>query len=246
MFTLQHFLWLGICGVIIFLIVFLNKKFKFTLKQNIFALFVVSMICEIFIILTNMEYVDNGTFDTSGNYLNPEYLPLHLCGMQILFSIALMFFIKKETTKHAMLCFMFPTTVIGATLALLIPTAGVDFSNYRVYEYFIFHAYIIGFGIYLISCNVIKFTFKDAFRNCLLMLGVMLLGIYINSILSFAHLNFMFLSRPPMENLPLLNTNNGWHVYFLTLVGIGVFLLCAFQFPFAYREYRKSLKEKSE
>lgn len=40
MFTTQHFIWLVVCALVIFLIVFLNKKFKFTLRQNIVALFI--------------------------------------------------------------------------------------------------------------------------------------------------------------------------------------------------------------
>lgn len=246
MFTLEHFLWLGICAIIIFLVVFLNKKFKFTVKQNITALFIISLICELFIIFSNMEYMDGGSFDTSGTYLPPNNLPFHLCGMQMLFSTLLMFVIKKENTRHALLCFMFPTTIIGAMFSLFIPTEGVDFANFRVYEYFFFHAYIIGFGIYLKACNVIEFRFKDYFRNMLIMFGLLVLALYINSMLSYASLNFMFLARPPMENLPVFNTDNGWYVYFLTLVGVAVFLLTAFQLPFAFIQYRKDKLAKSE
>lgn len=246
MFSTQHFIWLVVCAFVIFLIVFLNKKFKFTLRQNIVALFIVSVIAETFIIFSRMEYIEGLDFDTSGYYLSPEFLPLHLCGMQMLFVTALMFFIKKDSTRNALLCFMFPTTIIGAAFALLIPTSGVDFADPRVYEYFLFHSYLIGFGIYLITCKAIEFTFKDMFRNMLIMLGILVLGIYINSILSYGRFNFLFLSRPPMENLPILNTNHGWHVYFITLLGIGLFLLTVFQFPFAYCNYIKTKKVKSE
>ena len=47
---------------------------------------------------------------------------------------------------------------------------------------------------------------------------------YINSILSKTNekVNFMYLSRPPMENLPLLNLNHGWGVYIMILGILGV------------------------
>ena len=34
-----------------------------------------------------------------------------------------------------------------------------------------------------------------------------------------------------MDNLPILNLNHGWGVYFLTLVGIGIAVMSLFHIP---------------
>ena len=43
-------------------------------------------------------------------------------------------------------------------------------------------------------------------------------------------INFMYVAGPPMEGLPLLNLNNGWAVYFLTLVGLVLILMALFTY----------------
>ena len=122
MFTTNHFILLAMALLVVFLVIFLNYKFKFTYEQNIKALFVVGIISEIIKIASVMVYRVGGTFETTGGYIEPESLPFHLCTIQIFFVFALVFFIKNEKAKQVLLQFMFPTMCIGAALALLIPT----------------------------------------------------------------------------------------------------------------------------
>ena len=127
---------------------------------------------------------------------------------------------------------LFPTMLIGGTLSMLIPTVGVSFTNPQVYQYFLFHAYIVGFAIYLISKKIITIETKTLFRNLGILFGIMFIGIWINSMLSDKAVNFLYLSRPPMDNLPLLNLDHGWYVYFFTLIGIAVILMTLLHLPF--------------
>ena len=76
-----------------------------------------------------------------------------------------MFFIKKDSTRNALLCFMFPTMSLGALIALFIPTEGVSFVDVQVYEYFLHHAFLVAFGINLIMSKFIKIDFKVILRN---------------------------------------------------------------------------------
>ena len=160
MFTGKHFIWLAISGLIIALHIVLNKKFKFSYKTNLIALFVVAVASEVMKVMLNMESVVGPTFETSGTYLNYESLPFHLCTIQIVFIVALMFFIKKDSTKDTLLGFMVPSMGVGATLSLLIPTEGVLFTSPQVYQYFIYHAYIIGFDIYLLTSRTVIITYN--------------------------------------------------------------------------------------
>ena len=56
-------------------------------------------------------------------------------------------------------------------------------------------------------------------------LGVVGLGaIYLNSILNdgSGNINFMYVVKPPQENLPILNLDHGWFVYILSYAGVAV------------------------
>lgn len=240
MFTGKHFIWLVISGLIIVLHIVLNKKFKFSYKTNLIALFVVAVAGEVMKVMLNMESVVGPTFETSGTYLNYESLPFHLCTIQIVFIVALMFFIKKDSTKDTILGFMVPSMGVGATLSLLIPTEGVLFTSPQVYQYFIYHAYIIGFAIYLLTSRTVIITYKVMLKNIVLILVFGFLSLYINGILVDGRTNFMFVVRPPMENLPILNLNQGWHMYFVKLILTTIVLMLAFHLPFAIYNAKKT------
>ena len=64
--------------------------------------------------------------------------------------------------------------------------------------------------------------------------------IWVNSALSAYDTNFWYVVRPPTKNLPLLNLDNGWLCYFLTLVGIGLFALTVTHLPVMLKERKKA------
>ncbi len=190
----------------------------------------------------NVEYINGAKDSITGTYLHPRRLPFHLCSIQIFFAFAIKFFIKNDKTKDLLLSFMCPTMIIGGLLAIFIPTEGVKFTNIQTYEYFIYHAVIIYFGIYLLISKKITITFKTMFNNYIFLLVMLVFGIWINSLLSNYATNFLYLARPPMEGLPLLNLNNGWYAYFLALLGIGVTVMLIFHLPFAIYNKIKNKK----
>ena len=243
MFTGKHFIWLGISAAIIAIHIILNKKFKFSYKANLYALFVVALVSEVVKIMLNMETLVGPTFETSGTYLNYESLPFHLCSIQLFFIVALMFFIKNDSTRDTILGFMVPSMGVGALMSLLIPTEGVLFTEPQVYQYFIYHAYIIAFAIYLLTSKTVIITYKVMFKNICILSGFGFISLYINGILSSGRTNFMFVTRPPMENLPILNLNQGWHMYFLKLMITAVILMVVFHLPFAIHNSKKSKAE---
>ena len=168
---------------------------------------------------SNMEDAYGG-----GKILDPSDLPFHLCSVQLFFMFFLKVVIKNESTKEKLLGFMAPIMLVGAFLAIMIPTVGVKFNKPQVYEYFIYHAMLIFFALYILIEKMVKYDWKSFLRN-LGFLGIMAMcSFYINSILSKTNekVNFMYLSRPPMENLPLLNLNHGWAVYVMILGILGV------------------------
>lgn len=239
MFTLNHFIWLAISLCIIVIYLLINKFFKLSFKNNLVILFIVCIISEIVKIAVNIES-QTYKVDKIAYYLDVGDLPFHLCSIQIFFVIALMFFVKKESTKHVLLSFMFPTMLLGGIIALFIPTVGVSFSKVQVYQFFIFHAFIVAFALYLIIHKIVILDFRALFRN----FGILALLVYIvfciNSMLRNYNANFFYLSRPPMDNLPLLNLNNGWFCYFFTLLLIGIVSLTLLQLPFILINKKKN------
>lgn len=232
MFTLNHFIWLLIIVVLIALMLIINKKAKLSFDTNLTILLCVMVISELIKIFCNVDLKVTTSGGVTGTYLDPGSLPFHLCSMQIFFAFALKFFIKSEKTRNVLLCFMAPTMIVGATMSLLIPTIGVSFTKLQVYQYFIYHGYIIYFAIYLISNKVIILNFKAYISTMALLIVCTIMALWINSILNVYAVNFFYLSRPPMENLPILNLNHGWKVYFVNLFSCAVVLMTLFHLPF--------------
>jgi uncharacterized membrane protein YwaF len=52
--------------------------------------------------------------------------------------------------------------------------------------------------------------------------------------------NFLFLREPPMDNLPVLNMNNGWGVYLITLALITCILLFSVHLPYIVKHSKKN------
>ena len=228
MFGATHFIWLGISIVIIVGLLFIQKKYNLSFETVLTMMLVMSVCSEVTKILCNMEPAPDGR---TGLILDPGDLPFHLCSIQILFMFAVKY-IKNDLFREKMIGFMIPTMILGATIALFVPTVGTEFTVVQVYQYFIYHSFLIFFAIYGLKERLVTWNWKVYLRN-LQYLGVIALVVtWINSALSgvLPRVNFMYLVRPPMEGLPLLNLNNGWAVYFLTLVGLVLILMALFTY----------------
>ena len=141
---------------------------------------------------------------------------------------------------------MFPTILIGGILALMIPTCGTSFGKLQVYQYFLFHTFIVFFAIYLIKDKIITLNFKAFIRNTILLFCMAIIVLWINSFLSFANVNFMYLTRPPMKNLPYLNLDHGWYVYFIHLLFAGILLMTLIHLPFIIKnDLKKKIKNRN-
>ena len=242
MFTLEHILWIFISIAIVIAMLFIYKKFNFSFDTIINIMLVISVVSEVTKILCNMEPAPGGR---TGMILDPGDLPFHLCSIQIFLLFILKFFIKSDTGKEKMLGFMCPTMIIGAVMALLIPTVGVGFDIPVVYEYFVFHSFLIFFASYILKEKLVKWTLVSYFRNIAYLGGIALLCMWLNSALSgvLPRTNFMYLVRPPMENLPVLNIDNGWGVYIITLFVLALSLIGIFHLAVTLPAYIRAKKE---
>lgn len=170
-----------------------------------------------------------------GMSLDPRSLPFHLCSL-MLFSVLYITFGREGRARQWVIDFLAVMGTLGSFFALLIPTNGTDFRTIFAYQCFVYHAGLMWFCLYLILSKRAELGGKTLLRNLGILLGLSFLMIYINGALSAYGTNFMYLVRPPMENLPYLNLDDGWYVYLLRLMALGAALVTLFQLPFILRK----------
>ncbi len=232
MFTFNHFIWLGICAVVILGLTFFSLKFKFSFKTSALVMAGVSLASEISKILSHMVDIDGG-----GMVLEATALPLHLCSL-LIFAFFYLPFSKNEKLKNFLVSLAVPVGIIGATLALVMATSGVKFNKPEPYQCFIYHAVMIWFAIYLIATKQVKLGKKEWITNIIVLFSMSIIMIWVNSALQVYETNFWYVVKPPVENLPILNLNNGWFAYFGTLLLIGFIGLTLVHLPFIIKEYK--------
>ena len=170
--------------------------------------------------------------DTHGGVLPKTDLPFHLCSIQIIF-ILILNLSKNERIHELLISFMMPSCLIGGLAAILIAT---DSSRNGMWiitlQYFVYHAAIMVYALYLATSKEHKPTVKGYFSCLKLLLALMFFAVYINSMLydGVSNINFLYVSGPPQPGLPYLNDDRGWLSYilryaFLVLACVTLFYL---------------------
>lgn len=240
MFTKEHLIWIGLCVVFVALMTLICVKRSLSLRR---AGYIMTAIC----VLSETSKTMGEMVESSGGgmVLDPRSLPFHLCSL-MLFGVLIITFGKDGAVKQWLINFMAVAGVLGSICAILIPTNGTDFRDIGSYQCFVYHAGLLWFSLYLIISKNAHLGGKTLFRNLLLLGCFTLAMLYINSILSMYNTNFMFLVRPPMKNLPILNLDDGWDMYFLRLSGIGLSVVSLYHLPFIIAERMKNRRDKTQ
>lgn len=234
MFTTEHFIWIGLCASFIVIMCFVAKKYDFNLKQAGYIMCAICIISEVTKVMSGMTLTDDG-----GRYLEPNYLPFHLCSLMI-FVIFYLTFAEENKRKQKMINFISVAGTLGSFCAIMIPTNGTDFTTSEAYQCFVYHGGLMWYSIYLIISKQADLgNIKTLRDNIITMLCLTFLTLYVNGAFSAYDTNFFFLTRPPMEGLPYLNLNMGWYVYFVRLVILGLFAISLFHLPFILKKNRK-------
>lgn len=230
MFSTEHFIWLGICAVIIGLLLFFSLKFKWNINVATYIMAGVSLASELLKIFTHIQ--DNG-------YIEAGALPLHLCSIFIFvfFYLALS---KNEKNKGILRSFFVPVGLFGALLAIIMATSGVNFAKPFAYQCFIFHAVMLYYALYLIITKQVDLGLKVYIRNLIVLFSLAMIMIWVNGALQSYDTNFFFVVRPPASGLPVLNLNHGWFVYFCHLACTGVILETLVSLPYIIKEKKNS------
>lgn len=237
MFTLEHIIWIVLCIIFIIAMMMIAKYKNMNLKKAGLVMSIIALISEISKILSNMEESVKG-----GMHLYPGALPFHLCSLMI-FVVIYITFAKENKFKKLLINFTSVMGVLGSFCAIMIPTNGTSFTSVLAYQCFVYHAGLLWFSLYLIVSKNATFSFKIMLQNMVMLLILVIFNLYVNSALSVYDVNFMYLTRPPMENLPILNLDNGWYAYLLSLLLVGLLLTTIFQLPFVLININRKNKE---
>ena len=242
MFTLNHFLWLGICAAAIAALLLFDKFRGISYNALINITVIGSTVSECVKIFCSMIEGAGG-----GMHLDPGDLPFHLCSIMIFLFYALKYFVKKEDTRERLIGFMVPVAILGGIMASLIPTLGVSFTIVQVYQYFLYHAMLIFFAIYSIKHKLVRWSFAVLLRNLRYLGAVIFFATIMNSMIyeSYNDVNFFFLVKPPMENLPILNLDNGWAAYISALAVVAITLLSLLHAILIFIQYKSDNKENA-
>lgn len=233
MFTLEHFIWIGVIAIIVITALILLKKYNVSPKLVAKISMIIAIICKLCHIGLAMKESEFG-----GMVLKQNQLDFHLCSIQVYLMIACQL-VNDEKKANIIKGFMAPTMAIGALMAILIPTEGVSPTIPRVWQFMIAHGNLIFYGFYLMLVEKIDLSKKTYVRNLIIFSGFAMIGLMMNSILESYEVNYLYLRKPPMDNLPILNLDNGYFVYLITLIFIAVGLLTTVHLPFMLKESKK-------
>lgn len=251
---INHFIFLGICLVLIISSLLLMKKFKVKLNTALTIMVVIAIISELIKITEYIVPYTNEVGAVVGVYLKKTGLPFHLCSIQVIFLIIAKV-MKEGPSKDKLLAFIYPTGFLGALLALAMVTVTVEFDSILAWQYFIFHASLLTFGLYIPMSKEVNINTKSYLNTGLYVVILFIASIYLNGIISVPsqdviingevvgvtegiYTYFFYSTVPPLEGLPILNLENGWLAYILSIVLIGLIALTIVYIPFFIKDYK--------
>ena len=236
MFTLAHFIWLLCIGLLIAAAMILTSRLHISHAAVQKAVFYLLVPLKLFHLALSMKESEFG-----GLVIDQTQLSFHLCSIMV-WSVIIINVVKNDKFVRTVKSFMVPAMLIGAAMALLIPTEGVSPSVPRVWQYMLIHGVLVFYGLYLMAVEKVDLSLRTYFTNLKILIGITAVAFIMNSVLAQYETNFLFLRYPPMDGLPILNLNHGWYVYFITLVAIACLLILAVQLPFIIKGLKKSGK----
>lgn len=238
MFTTNHFIWLALCalciagGLIPALLCRMSEKTASRIMLGI------CLASEITKIMTEMQPSEAG-----GMVIDPCALPFHLCSM-LIFAVIFLNLASEGKGKTIVRDFLTAVGLLGGAAAMLIPTNGVSFADIDAYQCFVYHAGLVWYALFLLCSGRVKITWRVFARNTLILVSLAFVMIWVNGALADFGTNFMYVRKPPMSDLPILNLDHGWYAYFASLLGVGAALMSLFHLPFIIVSFVRGRRKK--
>ena len=259
MFSIYHFVWLGISIALIVLSLWQLKVRRPSLKSVLTVCSVLALMSELVKTFSMLHMIPSSDGSQMHLYMEMNHLPLHLCSIQLL----LIFYVRFAApgkTRDTVLAFMYPTCTIGAFLALLLPSIFPDsiqvhqaFTHPLGYQFFLYHVMLVILGLYIPMCGEVELRWNHYWSTMGILAVMALVSIYLNSIFAVPTYvggelvsvdfttNFFFTQRTPI-GIALVEKWH-WYVYLVIILAIAFTAIGAFFLPFRIAE-RKAKKEE--
>lgn len=247
MFTIYHIIWLVICLLMIFLSLHFYKKYQPSLQEVLTIACIISVLSEIAKVISVIKMVPSTNGTIIYPYMELNHLPLHFCSIHILL-IFYTRFTSNQKVRENVLAFMYPTCIIGAFLALMMPsifTTSIEASKAFVslisYQFFIYHSMLIALGIIIVKSKEIKWQKKHLINTLVMVFVLGFVSIYLNSLLASPTYvdgklvsvdfwtNFFFTYQNPL-NIKLTQIWQ-WYIYILIISALAIILISLFFYP---------------
>ena len=144
-----------------------------------------------------------------------EHLPLHVCGMTVLLSVATLLWRGRFT--YELLYFW---GLAGATNAMVTPELAEGFPHYVFFQYFISHGGIVAAAVFATWGLGMRPTFKSLIRAFVAMNAMAAIVACINLLLDS---NYMYLCEVPVTASPFLFFPWPWYVAWLEVLALAFF-----------------------
>lgn len=254
MFSKEHIIWIFICVFIIIFTMYFLLRHKPSIKSVLTVACILRVIGDMVKVFSTIEMVPNTLNGLMVPYLKLQYLPLHLCGLQIVFMFYARF-TTNEKGRNAVLAFMYPTCMIGAFISLILPSIFTDsisvsetFTHALSYQYFLYHTMLVILGLYIPLSKKVKLNTKSYLATLIILFSVAYLAIYVNSMCAVPVFDgkeviavnyitdFFSLTYTPIGIK--LNTINEWFIYLGILTLVAVVLMGIFYIPYFIKDYK--------
>ena len=232
MFSVDHFVWIGISLFFTGILLFLSRKFKLSFKTATYILLAIYIASEIIKIILQFEIIDGKLIFV----FNAGYLPFQICSITLFF-VGYLAFSKNQKGIEIVKSFVVEVMLIAAPMALVISTCfhpehvAYPFASFKyleIYRFYIYHFAMIAYGLYLVTTKQVKMGFKAWWQSYIIFVILLLNSFWINALFSKKDPNFMFTTKPPTSGIPLVNLNHGYFVFlvhYFLVIAIGTFLL---------------------
>lgn len=252
MFTGYHFAWLAVCAVLILgAECCLHTKWP-SLQTVLSFCCAGSVLSEFVKVFSVIKLVPSADGSVCYPYMELQHLPLHLCSIQILF-IFYVRFARDSRLRTALLAFMYPSCLIGALCALLLPsifTGSIDvsqaFTHPLAYQYFLYHAMLVILGLYICQSRQAAIHSRHYWSTLGFLCLLGFASLYLNSAFATAvyedgrlvsveyTTNFFFTSRP-VAGLVITELWQ-WYLYLIALLLLAMALVALLYLPIFIRD----------
>lgn len=256
MFTAYHFLWLAISAAVIAGALLFLKQRRPPLKDVLSVCCVLCVLSELVKDLSVIKMVPSSDGSMLLPYMEMQHLPFHLCSIQILL-IFFVRFARPGRGRTTVLAFMYPTALIGAALALAMPSifstsieVSQAFTHPLAYQFFLYHSMLVVLGAYIPLCGEVELRPKHYFTTLGILGAMAMASLYLNSMFAAATYedgelisveyatNFFFTYKPPLP-VPLTSVGQ-WLVYLAVICLLAAALIGLCYLPVFLKARKKA------